>query len=273
MKNTFVFIGLLLALTVLSCSLGASALGDRLDVTWPDFNTLPITTAAAKSSGWTPFDSQCGTFGTRYVGNDNDLTILLIFDASDNLAGVQVGVSNRPNEEMIPPWELQDDTQLYTITFFFMDPSQVCSSTGRKGNDIGDRLAIRNGATGEYIEIPLQESSVPAPWVLGHCFVSMGTHYWYNISAGMDCNYFYPVGIMYESGQLVTFLVDIETPESSGRWEHPPTSVLSLFFFPETMPQCLLQPGITLSTMHFFLTNPIWNTCLSAKGGPMIHPM
>jgi len=238
-----------------------AALGDRLDVTWPEFSTVPLTVAAATSSGWTQMDTNCGIYGIRYV-YQNDLALVIMFDNNNNLAGVQVGINTQPPAPITPPWENQNNGW-WTITLFFEDPNNVCSSQQRpKMTVLGDRLTLRNGNTGEYIDMALNTSSLPSIWVQSPCFVTMGTHYWYNITANMNCDYFYPVGLMYTSDNLVTFLVDIGQTQSSTRWEHPTASVLELFFNADTMPQCLLASGLTLSTMHFFIYNPVWNTCI-----------
>jgi len=248
---------LLLALCVVS----AAALGDRLDVTWPSFSTVPLTVDAATGSGWAALDSSCGVYGTRYI-YQNDQALVIMFDSANNLAGVQVGITTQPPVEITPPWEDQGNG-LWTITYFFEDPSNVCNvSPGTKRLDTLDQLALRNGDTNQYISLPLQESDIQAPWVLSHCFATMGTHYWYNITREMDCNYFYPAGVMYWDGVLSAFLVDTATSQTSSRWEHPSQSALGLFFYPATEPQCLFQSGLTLSTMHFFITNPVYNTCL-----------
>jgi charged multivesicular body protein 7 len=195
----------------------------------------------------------------------------MIFANDGSIAGVQVAIDVTPPEEMTPPWEEQPNGH-YTMTIYFDDPTSICDSTKKiqPMSTLGDRLAVRWGNTGQVQEYPLQQSGVEAPWVLGRCFVSMGTHYWFNISADMDCNYFLPLGIMYTSGDLVTFLVNIGQNQTSERWEHPSASALGFFFEPSTQPTCLTAPGTTLSTMHFFMYNPVGNTCLT---GGVEHDM
>jgi hypothetical protein len=88
----------------------------------------------------------------------------------------------------------------------------------------------------------------------------MGNHYWYNISSTMDCDYFYPVFLMYNSGTLNAFGPDIGAMVNSPRWEHPTGTELSWFFNSETVPQCLAkQPA--LSTMHVYMSSPYYDWC------------
>jgi len=233
--------------------------GDRLDVTWPTFSSMPLTASAAQTQGWTQIDSQCGPYGTRYMIN-GDISLQLMFDSADNIAGIQVGVLTQPPAQITPPWEPQSDGS-WTISIFFEDPNNVCNA-GTRETTLGDQLTLRNGNTGENIQFPLNESDIDSIWVKSPCFATMGIHYWYNISLDMDCNYFYPVGLMYWDGELVTFLVAIISQEPGSRWEHPYGAALDLFFNNGTPPTCVTNAGDNISTMHSFVYNPIANTCL-----------
>jgi len=235
-----------------------------LFVTWGSFSGLPLSIDDASNNGWTAIDSACGTYGIRYqYGNDTQLA--LSYDSAGNLAGAVVGVVNQPPSQQTPPWEQQSDS-LWTIAFYFQDPTQICYQTQKKavGAELGDRLTVRNGNTGSYIDIPLLESDIDSGWTLSPCFVSMGTHYWYSPTEDMDCNYFVPYAPMYEGGKLVTFLVASISDEPSSRWEQPNSFAMSLFFNSGQYPTCLKNVP-KVSTMHFFMTNPIWNNCLFAK--------
>jgi len=270
---------LLLLFVLLFCGVSCVVgFGDRVDATWPYFSTIPLTTSAAKGSGWSPYESSCGTFGTRWWYN-NDAQLLIMYTNTGVIAGVQVGVTSVPSAPIIPPWEKQPNN-LWTTTLFFSNPAKVCASeyetfVPTKLSDVADRLSLRLGNTGRYEDQPLIESDVKAPWVKSKCFISMGLHYWYNISANMDCDYFYPIGLMYNNGKLVTFLVNIGVgpAQTSPRFEHPDASSLKLFFKPETLPQCLLRPGLNVSTIHFFVTLPGYNLCLAEDNAEIAKPI
>jgi len=261
----FLFACLLVSLLLSSIVPSAIAIGDRLDVTWGVFSGLPLTISDAQSQNWNAIDASCGTYGIRYQLN-GDRALNLIFDSAGNLAGAQAAIFSQPPAAITPPYEPQSDGT-WTITVFFEDPSGVCSQTSpRTPGDLGDRLTLRNGATGQYIDQPLTVDQINTTfWVQSPCFISMGTHYWSGISNNMNCSDFYPLGLMYEGGSLVTFLFANLSPEQSSRWEHPGGAALQLFFNSDTDPACLYDSGVSISTMHFFMTNPIWNTCLSEK--------
>jgi len=211
----------------------------------------------------------CGT-NALWPGNmyiyEGDVSVGLIYDSAGNLAGYQAGVAASVTSPNIPPFQFVVNAALgnyYALTFYFVDPQTICKAhlTKRKFKGMGDRLVMQNGKNGsDLISFPLKESEVKAPWVQGQCFYTMGQHYWYNISANMDCNYFYPVFLMYNKGVLNAFGPDCSAGLNSTRWEHPTASELGWFFKEATLPQCLLtQPA--LSTMHVYMTSAYWNYC------------
>jgi len=158
---------------------------------------------------------------------------------------------------------------LYSITIYFQDPANICTQSGNLLKDsFGESLLLKKSdGTTENLPLDPSDLTIGAPnWVLATCFIGMGTHYWKNITRDMDCAYSYPVALMYTQGSLRTFLFNLVSltgaQESSSRWEHPPKSALGNFFFDADEPQCLLESTVGLSTMHFFVQNPIWNLCL-----------
>jgi len=267
----------LTALTATAVS-ATTTLGDRLDVTWPKFSGLPVTTADSVKDGWSNLDSTCGEFGIRQrLNGDHGLT--LMFNNQGHLAGVQASAADITNTN----WEHFPDIievvdGLYTVSVYFEEPSTICSSGNGDKKSIGDRLLLRSLSGKVYNDLPIVEDNVPHGetdlWDLGSCFVSMGTHYWGNISTTMDCTYFYPVGLMYTRGSLRTFLFALGSivgdSESSPRWEHPPQDKLNLFFRSDNFPTCLKDDGMAFSTMHFFTYNPIWNNCIGSKSSTIL---
>ena len=59
--------------------------------------------------------------------------------------------------------------------------------------------------------------------------LSIGRHYWYNISKDMDCKDFYPMFLLYNKKERLTGFgwVSMGRAESS-RYEHPPPNRLSV---------------------------------------------
>jgi len=103
----------------------------------------------------------------------------------------------------------------------------------------------------------MDEASVKAtPWTLGHCFVTMGVHYWYNVTEDMDCGDFMPFFILYNDNKLNAwgFATNYGGGKSQ-RYEHPPLSAISGFMKP--VPKCFsTDPTFkSLSTMHVYHTS------------------
>jgi len=104
----------------------------------------------------------------------------------------------------------------------------------------------------------------------------MGKHYWYEISSTMKCDDFAPFFVMFNGGKLTTFAVGfganvlLDGPNS--RYEHAPKFVVRANFEARTLPQCLMEDAVKVSTMHFFFTSIFSNRC-QAGDVKMIHPM
>jgi len=249
-------------------SLGTTYLADRLDVTYGSFSSLPTTESSAISAGWSLVDSDC-TYGKRYQLN-GDYAVTVLFNADGVAAGVQASVASIDQTSWASfPDIVEEIDGLYAVTVYFQDPSTICTSSNRLlTTQFGDSLLLRKSdGTTENLPLNSNDLTIGAPdWVLATCFIGMGTHYWKNTTVDMDCNYLFPVAIMYTQDTLRTFLFALLSTtgalESSSRWEHPPQSALQQFFYPGDEPQCLLGSSIAMSTMHFFVQNPIWNTCL-----------
>lgn len=57
---------------------------------------------------------------------------------------------------------------------------------------------------------------------------SPGRHYWYDISADMNCDDFYPMFLLYNSGHLTGFGWVAQGNAASPRYEHPPPKKLGV---------------------------------------------
>jgi len=133
---------------------------------------------------------------------------------------------------------------------------------------IGDRVVLKRGniSPAQFMELPLGESDAPAAgWVKGKCFVSMGLHYWYELTPTMSCDEIFPLFIIYNDDVLTTFgaITGVGTAaqnQTSSRWEHPGGSELHLFLPDGGAPDCIFNAG-PLSTQHVFLTNPLFDFC------------
>ncbi|XP_033742573.1 uncharacterized protein LOC117329006 isoform X2 [Pecten maximus] len=245
---------------------------DDLKVTWEKFATMPRKTSDAESEGF-KMVSDCGDitgiYGKRYVKGE-DYALVLLYGVNGYIAGIQIGVAKN-NTGAFPPLRqighpFVNIGDMYYLTAYFIKPETICT-TGRTpaqfdADGTGDALYIQNGtdAAVHSLVIPKEESGISSTkWTKGHCFYTMGMHYWYDVKADMNCDDFFPVFLLYNQGKLNAFGWAIDTSMSSERMEHPPESTIKLFIDP--VPQCLLQKQ-QLSTMHIFLTSsPITNFC------------
>lgn len=239
------------------------------------FDALPRTEAAARSDGWTKIaecDESSNFRGRRYVKN-NDHAVILLFDVNGYIAGIQCGLLRA----QVPAWflesqilrnALQDDGLYLTLTAYFVDPTVICT-TGRNAamfaeEGTGSNLYIQNGndPLTQSLRVPREEKEVKGTiWTQGRCFYAMGNHYWYNTSADMSCEDFFPAFLMYNGGKLNAFGWALGLSQSSPRFEHPTASVLSYFF--KDVPKCLKDIP-QLSTMHIYLTSyPLTNVCIA----------
>jgi len=151
----------------------------------------------------------------------------------------------------------------WVVTAFFVDPAIVCKP-GRTPDQYnqqgtGDRLLLQIGKTltgSDVLNVPMQESDITATaWTLGHCFVTMGVHYWYNISLNMNCGDFRPFFILYNEDVLNAWGWAINYNDASQRYEHPALAVVGGFINP--VPACFYtEPSYAhQSTMHVYMTN------------------
>jgi len=272
-----------LAVLLVSCVAVSATNWDRLDVTWAKFSGIPLTASDAAKDGWT-LSGSCSDAtswsGNRYLLN-GDLSSGPIYDAGGHLAGYQFGIYETPPAGLQNIWTHQPSTfsptsqPYWTLTTYFVDPKTMCQAKApgaemvmRHAFDrlgaIGDRLVLQVG-NGTLINMPLQESDAPKNgWVKGKCFISMGQHYWYNLSPSLPCEQFFPLFLIYNRGVLTTYGADTgmgnAQHQTSSRWEHPGGSVIKLFMSTDQAPPCIFTAG-ELSTQHVFLTNPIFDLC------------
>ncbi|XP_019646226.1 PREDICTED: uncharacterized protein LOC109486777 [Branchiostoma belcheri] len=239
------------------------------------FDSLPRTESDALAEGWVDFSRGATCDGDYYRGSryikDNDPAVMLLFDKNGYIAGIQMGarITELPAGVPATPisymWNYDGD--MLVITAYFIDPATIC--TGRSDalftlEGTGGGLYLQTGYNPETdnMPIPRDEADIGTTlWTKGGCFYTMGQHYWYNTAADMNCDDFFPVFLLYNSGRLNGFGWNINANLNSPRYESPPADALSMFF--EDTPACFdqhVQRG--LSTMHIYLDDsPSFNFC------------
>jgi charged multivesicular body protein 7 len=255
---------------------------DGLRVTWDlnpfssnAFAPLPRDLNNDNMNGFVLMDDQCskpnGPFKGRRFWKDSDPAVITIYDKNGYIAGIQTSM---PKSQWSPSSPMNghpvvDDGNYWTLTAYTVDPSTICS-TGRTADQYntqgtGYGLWIQNGTNpvANSLKIPLDEASIKqTPWLFGHCFYTMGDHYWYNPSADMQCDNFFPYFLLYNKGVLNAFGFAVNGNFQSPRYEHPATSVIGQFMNP--VPNCFsTDPRYTSrSTMHVYFTDWPRTTCL-----------
>jgi len=246
---------------------------DDLKVTWSanPFSSWAFDSMPRNSNGalkdFVFKDDQC-VQGSKFAGKrywyKQDPAVMLLFDKNGFIAGIQTSV---PKTTLTPSSYLTnhpvvDDGNYWTITAYFVDPTKICT-TGRTSQQFdqegtGTGLWFQNGTNPmtDLIKIPLLEEEIKkTDWKFGHCFYTMGNHYWYNVSREMDCKQFFPNCLMYNKGKLTAFCFAVNAYLTSNRYEHPTPSDAAKFIDP--VPDCFFNdPSFTkLSTMHVFMIN------------------
>ncbi|KAL9955110.1 hypothetical protein ACROYT_G036394 [Oculina patagonica] len=236
---------------------------DELSVTWLKWEAIPLTVSDAVDKGWILRDECRGSayfHGKRYV-RDADITLMLLFDANDKIAGIQTGISKSAFPPKALPWREEDDS--YVITAYFKDPSLICSKKHSQARSIGDRLLIQNVSKNYgFVQVPLLEDGLfETAWTEGECFWSMGKLYWYDLLNVTDCSSLFPVFLMYTNGVLNGFGWVLPHKLDSPRFVHPTNVSYPYLFKNGTVPPCFWTAD-HLSLMHVYLdSNPFLNIC------------
>jgi len=253
---------------------GSGPAWDNLRSTWSldpfdtwAFDALPRD-LSGKLGGFELRDDLCSVANSNFLGQrywyKKDPAISLLFDINGIIAGIQTSILKA---NFTPPAYLVgryyiDDGDYYTLSAYFVDPSTICTS-GRTSDELktegtGTGLWLQNGpdpikdsVLAPYLEDDVKQTA----WTYGHCFYTMGNHYWYNVTKDMSCDQFVPNCLMYNGGKLTAFCFAINTDLTSKRYEHPTTSDLTHFLNP--VPDCFYTDPTyqKLSSIHIYMIN------------------
>jgi len=247
----------------------------------PEWNGLRVTWSMNPFSKWgfnglprhinelTPefklVDQQCNKANAKFLGQryryNDDAAVTLLFDGNGTIAGIQ---TSAPKKTLNPPapvanHQYVDDGENWTLTAYFVDPSTICTEARSQellqseGTGTGLWLQMGPNPVHDSVHIPATEDEVKqTKWTKGHCFLTMGNHYWYNISKEMNCDNFLPYCLMYNGGKLTAFCFSMNAELTSPRFEHPPPGSASMFINP--VPECFAKrPEFQKpSTMHVY---------------------
>jgi hypothetical protein len=153
----------------------------------------------------------------------------------------------------LSPWE--QEKNIYVLTFFFVDPTKICSIGDLKG----DRIWLKHNDS--YDEFPLKLTS-QSSWESGNCLYGMGELFFKNRSSvNQSCDTLYPVFLHYNWENVLNgFGVFVPNNFQSGiRWTH--LSGFSTNFVFKNYPTCLDKVE-KISIMNIFMSNPIFETVI-----------
>jgi len=256
---------------------------DGLRTTWSlnpfnnnAFQGMPRDRSTDSMNGFVQKDNFCTSTNTQFRGKrfweSSDPSLVLLFDINGYIAGMQSMIlqSQYPTPPPISTnFAIQsftdtDETKYWVLTVYFVDPSIICT-TGRtaaqfssQGTGTGLWIQVGPNPLKDTVQMPLLESDLPSTaWVKGKCFYTMGQHYWYNVSTGMDCNYFFPYCLLYNSGKLDAFCFATNANVQDKHYDdpHPTPSILSQFMTP--VPTCMsTNPSFAAyTTMHVYMND------------------
>lgn len=263
---------ILATLCLVSAVYGSNPEWNGLRVTWSlnPFNSWGFDSVPRDLSGklgdYQLKDDQCKAANAKFLGQryqyKQDPAMSLLYDTKGIIAGIQTSI---PKTKLTPSAYLAnhqyvDDGDYWTLTAYFVDPSTICTG-GRsqeqlKKEGTGTGLWLQTGPDPlkDNFQVPLTEEEVKKTnWKFGHCFWTMGNHYWYNVTKEMDCGHFVPNCLMYNKGKLTAFCFSANADLTSPRYEHPTAEVSKKFIDP--VPDCFFSDPTfkKLSTMHVYL--------------------
>jgi len=235
----------------------------------------PVTVQAAERGGWVRDHScsQGSSFANRYYNprpsKGKPYHINPIYNVAGALSGLQtcLYVSKPFGGKLLftngGPVETRGG--MSCVTMYFRDPATLCTNSETRPA-AGSVLWIRVGNRAGYqlLVDDQAESRVPSVWVKGKCFVTMGVHYWYNITQSTRCDELFPVFLLYSGSRLNAwgwvFPLD---PVEEGFFENPSPSDTRMFLPDDGAPACLYDGSLSkLTTLHVAFNNPILsNNC------------
>jgi charged multivesicular body protein 7 len=204
-------------------------------------------------------------FGQRYWKN-KDAALSLLFDKNGVVAGIQTSVPKAKFNASPKNLNYVDDGDFWTLTAYFMEPSQICS-TGRNAADLKQGTAAglwiqttSDPMNGGLYKVPEKEEDIKGKdkWGYGKCFWTMGQHYWYNIKKDMDCDAdLTPNCLLYNGGKLTGFCFAINGNFDSDRYDYPKPKKDVIKKFMDPVPDCFANnPAYAIqSTVHVYFSD------------------
>ncbi|XP_055870196.1 uncharacterized protein LOC106050172 isoform X4 [Biomphalaria glabrata] len=229
------------------------------------FQSQPRTRSDALDQGWTKLSGcEQGSKwrGERYIRND-DHTIVLIYDVSGNIAGIQTGFeTNDPrglNVTAMAKYTQEDGGYTY-VTTYFADPKQLCDASRNACSEV-ENIYFQRGSCDNLMTISTDLSAVSS-WTLGKCFPKMGVHYAYGYTTTSSCDDLFPLFLLYDQGVMKGIGFALIANFTSPHYEHPTLDNLKWMLY--EAPQCVSTRVV--SSIHIFLSQSLLETTCKTSG-------
>lgn len=224
-----------LVLSLAVAAEAASGLGDGLWRTFGHQTGLPLTAEDAIQQKWVAVSKCEADLGVLYAqeksGPSEKHPLGLRYTAAGQIAGVQATVfgSNQfgdaAQKNLIDKgyWKANANaTKTWRMDVSFRASEDMCSSTSRSEELIGDRVVINQDTIKQSIPLTVKDA-VAEQWSAGSCMSSMGWHHFYDLKTAPKQSF--------KEDQILPLVAMYNPPDSTG--------VLNAFFF--TSP--VSQPG------------------------------
>jgi len=262
---------ILLLLIVVTVSIEARSIGDRLLRDYTSYISMPITTASAQSSGWM-LSSTCNPdrgIKATYKGSapTSSTPISLFFTAAGQLAGIGVNIYGNPKSQLISAGFYEPvGSEEYFIGVFFRNSSAMCSGTA-SDLPLGDSLIINAGKIAWPIPITINDA-MEKNWSNGSCFFSMGYHWFYDLKTAPVMSWeaanLLPIVPMYNNGEINAFFfttTEVQQGLFSSNWWDGIPLINFLMCKNWCDSECTFEDTFTWSTMHIYLKDYTQATC------------
>jgi len=246
-------------------------IGDRLVRTAAIYTTLPITVSDAISQEWLNYSACDGNLGIPYTDSGygeptKRYPVTLYYTGAGQIAGLAMDHFGPPLgglEKFYRP--IGNET--YRISLSFRAGGDLCSSTKKYSEPLGDQIVINQGTLD--LSIPLNETAATsAKWSKGACIPEMGTHWSYDLTSAPVMSWksanLLPVVTMYNEqagGGISSVFVttpNLQSSEPIGVWEFPIPSELMCYNW--CSDSCTWDVYFW-NTLHFYLDDRSLNTC------------
>ncbi|GBP12825.1 hypothetical protein EVAR_6142_1 [Eumeta japonica] len=206
------------------------------------FFSVPRYQSDARAQGWRRTQRPEGPLPELVMFCPSDRAVCALYDSEGFVAGLQFAfLANDLEMDAISPeqhlvrwrpwtWWWQRTLEYWTVTQYFVNEDTLRSDTRRTtGQTVGPEGVWVAGPDRQLINIPAAEEDIASTaFTLQNCVHFMGTHYFYNMTATLDCSTFVPWFALTRNDAIIgsgfiTFAKFPEPPAGERDWFERPT--------------------------------------------------